>query len=131
MRDVRISMTAQQAEEFVVLHQKLREVLRDALVRWPDDCAEVTCIFRGPSEDKKLGGSGVHATPPPYRAIDLRVRDWGPGFQQRAEQLAAELNSLWVYDPSRPHLNVAVGKPHGTGPHLHLQVHPATRRRAA
>ena len=67
--------------------------------------------------------SGVHGVLP-VRGIDIRCRD-----EEIATAIANLLNSLWEYDPQRPHMNVALAHDTGQGMHLHLQVHPRTRLR--
>ena len=108
---------------------RLIAILQAVLSAWPHEQARVTSIFRSPEEDQKLGGSGVHAAPPPYRAVDLAgVMPGSVGWEELA-RIAEAVNADWLYDPGRPRIHVAVGNRHGTGPHLHLQVHPRTRRR--
>jgi hypothetical protein len=84
----------------------------------------VTCIYRTPEEDRALEGTGVHTV---WRAVDLRTRDHR---QPDVDALVAYLNGRWVYDPTRPAMVVAYARPHGTGPHLHIQSHPRTALRA-
>ena len=84
---------------------------------------KLTEVWRSPGADKKLGGSGVH---PAWRAVDIRTRDV-PG--PHVESVVKWINSRWQYDPLRPWMQVAYHKPHGTGPHIHLQVHARTRAR--
>ena len=80
----------------------------------------VTSIWRTGAEDAKLKGSGLHTL---WRAIDIRTNDAPAGA---LAVIGNGINNGWVYDPARPKLKVAVWKPHGTGPHLHLQVSSAT-----
>ena len=111
------------------LHPKLLLVLRDLLPLWPSPFT-ITSIYRTPAEDAALSGSGIHSTTP-HRALDFRIRNLSPStpvMWRRARSLAHPINSRWQYDPSRPHLKVLLIRPHGTGPHAHLQVHPRTRR---
>lgn len=114
---------ADKLAQYYRLHSALVDVLFDALSLWPGGTATVTSIYRTPQEDARLGGSGIHASGPPYRAADLVGLD-----TPQYEAIADALNHRWIYDPDRPGMGVALGKPHGTGPHLHLQVHPATKR---
>lgn len=82
----------------------------------------LTSIQRSDEEDQALGGSGVHVA---WRAVDVRTRDrhiW------MAERVGEWINERWRYDSRRPRLQCCVYKPHGTGRHLHVQVHPNTRR---
>ncbi len=100
---------------------------------WPAASLHLSSIFRTRRADRKLGGSGVHCAKP-HRAMDISIRvlNADPKLaQEMAEKMCRVLNSLWVYDPQRPKKPVAYCKPHGTGPHIHIQVHPLTRRREA
>lgn len=110
-------------------------MLRDALDSWPEAFARIVSIHRTDAENKAAGAkSEIHVVGPPYRALDLGaplVPGGTPDDRWAAVAAIAEpLNSLWVYDPSRPSMLCAYADPHGTGPHLHLQVHPATIMRA-
>lgn len=80
----------------------------------------ITSIFRTKEEDEELEGHGVH---PAWRALDIRTSDEKP---EAVEDVVNFVNSRWHYDPVRPRLVVAYAKPHGTGPHIHLQVSWAT-----
>lgn len=83
----------------------------------------LTEVWRSWEADKALGGSGVH---PSWRAVDVRTFDIPA---DHVEAVVRWVNSRWQYDPLRPWMKVAYHKPHGTGPHIHLQVHPRTRAR--
>jgi hypothetical protein len=85
----------------------------------------LTCIYRTPEEDKLLEGSGIHCT---WRAVDIRDRDVSP---EAVVDLTTYLNRHYVYDPQRTALTVCYSKPHGTGPHVHLQSHLRTVLRPA
>ena len=78
--------------------------------------ATVTSLYRE-------GDTGVHGTVP-VRGVDCRCRNLEVG-----EAIAKWLNSRHVYDPARPNMQCAVAHDAGSGPHLHLQVHPNTRLR--
>ena len=80
----------------------------------------LTSIYRTMAEDKALEGHGIH---PVWRAVDVRTNDMPVGAALRLED---EISRVWRYDPARPYLQVAYGKPHGTGPHIHLQVSSVT-----
>ena len=69
----------------------------------------------------RIGDPGVHGTLP-VRGIDLRCRN-----RKIGEAIAKLINSYWEYDKKRPEKQCALY--HGKAPHLHLQVHPNTRRR--
>jgi len=125
----RICLTLRQFKEMNDLHPVLWELVEDTLVHWPGERMEVTCIFRTPEEEETAGGkSGVHMTNP-HRAIDLRIKNLVGDYQLKANALAETLNSLWIYDPTRPNLKVAISKVHGSGPHVHLQVSNNTERK--
>ena len=80
----------------------------------------MTSFIRTYEEDRELGGSGIHPT---GRAADFRTR----GVPRQAVSWAVDyLNGKYQYDPRRPSLPVAYAKPHGNGPHLHIQVHDET-----
>ena len=112
-------------KELTNLDPRLRAVFEDFLFfLWQGDELEVTSIYRTPSEDRDLKASGIHVTVP-HRSMDIRVVNW-----DSAQEYADKVNARWEYDSRRPHLKVALGAPHGTGPHIHLQVHPGTKRRA-
>lgn len=84
----------------------------------------ITEIYRTPFEDQALDGTGVH---PAWRAIDVRTRD------QKLidiDRIVAYVNGRYVYDPRRPAMVCAYARPHGTGPHLHLQTHPGSTFRS-
>jgi len=96
--------------------------LDDKLVEVVED------LFRGFGEmvitsTLRPGDKGVHGTVP-VRGIDLRCRNIS--FGRLVETF---INSRWVYDPRRESLAVCICHDTGRGLHLHLQVHPETRRR--
>ena len=70
----------------------------------------------------RLDDKGVHGQLP-LRGIDTRCRDSAIG-----RALEAHVNSRWKYDFNREHVQCAIFHDTGLGPHLHLQVHPNTRR---
>jgi hypothetical protein len=111
----------------------LQEIFHQLATIWlPHRGLYITDIHRRPSETIP-GESGVHNAGPPFRAIDIRIRNLNKDpekAQAHADSFADILNNTWVYDPKRPHLCVAVAKLHGTGSHIHLQVHTRTRRKS-
>lgn len=118
--------------EWPNIHPKLEQVFFTLANLWPADTLKITSLNRTHMHDKVLGGSGVHAVGPPWRAVDISIRTLDPNIanaQIEAERLTVVVNDIWVYDSTRPHLKVAIANPHGTGPHIHLQVHPNTKRR--
>jgi hypothetical protein len=80
----------------------------------------ITCIYRTPQEDADVSGHGIHTA---WRAVDIRHFDV-PDEDWKA--ICHLINRKWIYDPARIDIPVAYFEPHGTGPHIHLQSHPAT-----
>lgn len=80
----------------------------------------ITSIHRTPEEDAALDASGVHVA---WRAIDVRTRDVP---EAQVKDVGRWINERYWYDPKRLALQCAVWKPHGSGPHLHLQCHANT-----
>jgi len=65
----------------------------------------------------------LHGTTP-VRAIDIR------SWHYKNPQLVAEwINDRWMYDPDRRDMLCCILHDAGAGPHMHIQVHPMTRRR--
>lgn len=62
-----------------------------------------------------------------WRAADFSIF----GITESAVKvLTARMNHRWIYDAAAPDRKVvAFSERHGTGPHMHLQVHPTTYRR--
>jgi hypothetical protein len=101
------------------LDKTLRNITEDASIHAAQILGwhpTITCIWRAQGEDQALGGTGIHYY---WRAIDLRTKDVS---QPQVDALVAYVNGRYVYDATRPQKVVAYGKPHGSGPHLHLQV---------
>lgn len=74
-----------------------------------------TSVFR-----KRTSDSGIHAA---YRAIDFKPLE----NMVNTYRFIEIVNSIFTYDPSRPALKVVHENPyHGTGAHLHFQVHDKT-----
>ena len=71
----------------------------------------------------RLGDKGVHGTLP-LRGIDLREQ----GINN-AKEIERFVNDLWEYDWQRQDMNCCIYHDTGQGLHLHLQVHPNTRKR--
>lgn len=129
-----LALTTRHLRELRHLHPTLLDILIFAADHWPVDVVTVTSIYRTTAEEDAAGGkSGIHMAGPPYRAVDLRIRDIDGGAayneadQVRADKVAALINEKWVYDPSRREKRVAVSMLHGSGPHLHLQCSNTTR----
>jgi len=109
------------------MHPTMRHVLDDAVY-----CAVklgwrlvLTCIYRTPTEDADLGGSGIHSTKP-HRAVDIRTKDVDSRLVRDLEKY---LDERWIYDPKRSKIPLCYTAPHGNAPHMHLQVCQATERR--
>lgn len=130
MSAARIIFTPRTLGEFLQCHSTLQDVLRHLAARWPSGKDLIVGdIHRTAAEEIAAGGkSGVHVAGPPYRATDVRVSNLDAP-QTMADVLGDYVNAKYIYDPARPALLVAVTSPHGTGPHIHLQVHPATALR--
>jgi hypothetical protein len=114
-------------DELRHLAPRMAEVLDDAVtfaarLGWT---ITITSVYRTPREDELLGGSRIHCQAP-HRAVDIRTRDVD---DRLVADLDRHLDDGWVYCPDRPKLTVSYGAKHGSGPHLHLQVSPTTRRR--
>ena len=126
----RITMTARQFKEAMQLDSRLQEMLVELTATWPAQQMVVTSVHRTANENEQAGArSQIHVVGPPYRAVDLRIRNIDGDFQRIAEEIAEDLNDDWAYDPDRPDKPVAFARVHGSGPHIHLQVHPRTTRR--
>ncbi len=91
----------------------------------------LTCVFRTVEEDKALYHDpehepGVHCF---WRGADVSVRLLS---SVEAMNLVAYLNYYWTYDPNRLEKKVALYETTqdfgSTAPHIHIQVHPDTRR---
>ena len=126
--NTRLSLTARQAREWGNIHPMLQKVVLACLREWPVATMEVSCIYRTEAENVAAGArTKVHVTKP-HRAVDLRIRTLPGDFQAKAYAVQDAVRPLFRYDPSRPHLQVVTAKPHGTGPHIHCQVHPKTAK---
>ena len=83
------------------------------------DILVVTEGYRDP-----LHKGDVHSTIP-VRAID--IRSW---VYSNPEGIVEYINEEWEYDYIRPQKHVAIYHSiKGGGKHIHIQVHPNTRRR--
>jgi hypothetical protein len=70
----------------------------------------------------RIGDNGVHGQLP-LRGIDLRCHN-----EKLGKAVEEHVNSTWVYDLNRPEMKCCVFHNAGQGWHLHLQVHPNTKR---
>ena len=103
----------------VAWHPNLRAFLDCIIVRH----SKVTITSAHRKAPIHPSDSRIHMTNP-LRAFDLRSRDFpDPVAVQN------DLNSIWIYDPARPWLNVVVYHNTGFGWHFHCQVHDNTQRR--
>ena len=87
---------------------------------WLPEC---TSIVRTAEEDKALGGSGVHAA---GRGFDIRTRNIPKAV---IEDCKSFIDNTWQYDKMRANMTCCLIKPHGSGPHAHLQVHSHTTKK--
>lgn len=71
----------------------------------------------------RINDDGVHGTLP-LRGTDLRMRN-----KDAAEAVAKYINDRWEYNPEAP--GKFCGYLHGNGSnyHLHVQVHPLTKKK--
>lgn len=106
------------AEEFQRLHPMCKEVcavLSFIAFQTTNEKLTTTSIYR-----KKTCDSGIHED---YRAVDFRLMS----HIQDSYRMIEVINSIYTYDPIRPELKVAAPNPfHGTGGHIHIQVHDNT-----
>lgn len=130
MKPPRICFTHRQLGEFLLCQSALQEILLYVASVWPPVDMELTRIHSSAEENIAAGAETViHVVGPPYRAIDIRVTNLPGDPQIAADALGELVNHRYAYDPTRPSLQVAVTASHGTGPHVHLQVHPRTELR--
>ena len=104
------------------------EAARSAKMKYNWDF-ELNSIYRTPQEDAAAGARGnIH---PAWRSVDVRTK-LPDGKMQRPQSQIADvtryINLNWMYDPSRPKMVVCYSETHGSGPHLHLQAHPNTKK---
>jgi hypothetical protein len=122
-----INFTPRGLREFLLCDVKLQGILIWLATQWPPAELLIGDIHRDAAEEAAAGGvSGIHMTGPPYRAIDVRVTNLPGDPQVAADAIGALVNRKYVYDHARPDKLVAFTQRHGTGPHVHLQVHQAT-----
>ena len=127
MNTTALHVPLRRVREYNHAHTVLRQVTEDVVQEWPSEVCRITCIYRTMKENIDAGAATtIHSVGPPYRAIDFGAAELGWDL---VGKVADAINAKWVYDPHRLGLQVAVSKKHGTGPHLHIQVHPATLRR--
>lgn len=118
-----VSISVRHLWQFNSLEPILIEIVGRGFDYAPSSELWVSSIGRTPKEDE--GRSGIHSAGPPWRAVDC---GWIGMTQEQIERVCKDVNSHYMYDPVRPHIKVAFGAPHGTGLHIHYQVHPNTMR---
>lgn len=69
------------------------------------------------------GDTGVHGF---FRGLGFRTHEL---TQEQIQIILEDINSKYIYDPSRPEMEVIIFHDTGKGPHLHLQSHPNTQWR--
>lgn len=97
------------------IDQKLRDVMRSVENKFGSQI--ITSLYR-------IDDSGVHGQLP-LRGTDIRCRNIESG-----EEIANEINDIWIYDPIRPEMKVAIAHGDGSNYHIHLQVHPRTVKKS-
>lgn len=98
------------------IHFKLR-----LLIAWMEEAIGVE--FTETSRHRK--GTGVHSAYP-VRGIDFRMRSFTVG--KAIEQI---VNDVWEYDRNQPTKGCCLLHGEGANMHLHMQVHPNTKKREA
>jgi hypothetical protein len=68
------------------------------------------------------GDTGVHGTIP-LRGLDIRFY-----IYTNPQNVVDTINVIWIYDFKRPEMKCAILHDTGKGKHIHLQVHPNTRK---
>lgn len=122
-----VTMSFKCLMEMQSLEPRLLSLFSNMVNLWPDGYLRVTSINRSKKQNELSGAKSlIHVVGPPYRAMDISIHGL-TGGQEKAQEMCDLLNDIFVYDPQRPTKPVAYCKPHGTGPHIHLQVHPRTR----
>jgi hypothetical protein len=105
----------------------LARIIIDVLGLSPEAIVRFTDLNRTLQENEDAGAKSlVHVVGPPWRALDIGGRYM---TEDEMDFMCDAINAIYVYDPRRPKKPVAYCKPHGKGPHVHVQVHPNTRRR--
>ena len=130
MSALRVSFTPRGLFEFLRCDPKLQGILLWTASVWPPAELLVGDVHRTVEENTAAEAkTDIHVVGPPYRAIDVRVSNLTGDPQAAADAIGARVNARYAYDPSRPAMVVAYTVPHGTGPHVHLQVHQKTEFR--
>lgn len=87
-----------------------------------DICSQVSEIVI--TEGWREGG-GVHSAIP-CRGLDLRSWIYSP---DKLIEIEKYINKRWIYDQTRPNMKCCIVHDVGKGNHIHLQVHPKTKRK--
>lgn len=123
MSATQVSFTLRGLFEFLRCDPKLQGILLWVGSQWPPTELLVGDIHRTAEENAAAEAkTDIHVVGPPFRAIDVRVSNLTGNPQEAADHIGALVNARYVYDPTRPGMVVAYTVPHGTGPHVHLQV---------
>lgn len=123
-------------EELQLKRPELRVMVDEFADKATDDFGWVPCItsiWRSPAEQAEVdrnsavmgrpkGSTSPHSV---WQAVDFRTR----GVRQAiVDGMVKWAQERWEYNPADPSKPVAYAKPHGDGPHLHLQVKPGVTR---
>lgn len=106
----------------------LQDIVRDTADEFPArlDHVRVTSIYRTEEENAAVGGKTTIHCQIPHRAVDLGGAEL---TQNEIDSICSIINAKYIYDPQRPEKVVAYGMLHGTGRHIHCQVHENTELR--
>ncbi len=135
MIDTVLILPRRQALEYHRCDRRLVELLDDGLRVWPKPRMYAGDIWRSVQENAEAGAATqMHVVEPEsgLRSFDARSHNLAKTINERwaaCQLVARAVNRLWIYDPRRPAMVVAYAGKHGTGPHVHFQVHQRTRRR--
>lgn len=99
------------------IHPTLRELVEDLNGEWGP--LTVTSLFRMNNESS------------PHGVLPLRATDFRCWNEQRGRDISNWVNNRWIYDPTRVHMVCCMfhGSGQGLHNHVHVQVHPNTRRK--
>jgi hypothetical protein len=123
----RVIFNPRNLREFRLCDPKLQDILVWLADNWVPADMVVGDVHRTAAENAAAEAkTDIHVVGPPYRATDIHVSNLPGDPQKAAEAIGALVNARYVYDPARPTMVVAYTVPHGTGPHVHLQVHANT-----
>ena len=131
MKNTLLCLDERRCVEFLRLDARLALIVYAGMDEWPHQHMLVSSIHRTQQEENAAGGkSGIHMAGPPYRALDGSARNFVAASDEErwamCERVAAAVSARWIYDPARPTMVVAFAQVHGSGPHVHFQVHAGT-----